>query len=111
MHETALAKRVLEAVLERARGARVLVVRGAVAEDEALSLEALRFHFAAHARGTVAEGARLELELRHLSARCSACRHQFLPEHHVRLCPRCGSLETVLEGEPGVRIDAIDVGD
>lgn len=111
MHETALAKRVLEAVLERAGGARVFVVHGRIAEDEALSREALAFHFAAHARGTVAEDARLELALVHVGASCRACGHRFLPEHHVRLCPRCASTDTALEGELGVRIDRIDVSD
>jgi hydrogenase nickel incorporation protein HypA/HybF len=111
MHETALAKRILDAVIARAQGARVTRVRGVVAEDEALSHEALEFHFTAHARGTLAEGAVLELELRHLSARCVACAQVFLPEHHTPSCPRCGSLETSLAGTPGVFIENIDVED
>jgi hydrogenase nickel incorporation protein HypA/HybF len=109
VHETALAKRILDAVIARAEGRRVLRVRGTVAEDEALSHESLAFHFAAHARGTPVEGASLELELRHLAARCAACDASFLPEHHLRRCPRCGSFETVLEGEPGVFVESIDV--
>ena len=109
MHETALAKRILDAVIARAEGRRVIRVRGTVAEDEALSHESLAFHFAAHARGTPAEGASLELELRHLAARCAACNESFLPEHHVHRCPRCGSLDTALEGEPGVFVESIDV--
>jgi hydrogenase nickel incorporation protein HypA/HybF len=111
MHETALAKRVLEAVLARAGGARVVAVRGSIAEDEALSRDALAFHFAAHARGTVAEGAELALELVHVGAHCNACGQRFLPEHHVRLCPSCSSSDTTLEGELGVRVDHIDVSD
>jgi hydrogenase nickel incorporation protein HypA/HybF len=109
MHETALAKRILDVVIARARGSRVTRVRGVVAEDEALSHPALAFHFEAHARGTPAEGAVLELELRHVTARCSSCGLVFLPEHHARLCPRCGSLETALEGETGVYVSSIDV--
>jgi len=80
-----------------------------VAEDEALNRESLAFHFTAHARGTVAAEAELMLELRHVSARCSACGLVFLPEHHVRLCPGCGSTETALSGETGVRISSLDV--
>lgn len=109
MHETALAKRILEEVLSRAEGRRVRVVRGAVMEDEALSAGALGFHFEAHARGTVAQGAALELELRHVRATCQDCKQSFLPDHHVRLCPSCGSSHTILEGETGVRIDSIEV--
>jgi hydrogenase nickel incorporation protein HypA/HybF len=109
MHETALAKRILDVVIARAAGSRVTRVRGEVAEDEALSHAALAFHFEAHARGTPAEGALLELELRHVDARCSSCALVFLPEHHARVCPRCGSLETVLQGETGVYVSSIDV--
>jgi hydrogenase nickel incorporation protein HypA/HybF len=111
VHETSLAKRILDEVVARSGGSRVTRIRGVIAEDEALSREALGFHFAAHARATVAEGAELELELRHVTARCGACGHGFLPEHHVRLCPRCGSPQTWLEGETGVRIDSIDVSE
>jgi len=109
MHETALAKRILDEVLARADGRPVRRVRGVVAEDEVLSRESLAFHFRAHALGTVAAEAELFFELRHLSARCTACSHVFLPDHHVRLCPACGSASTVLDGETGVRIGSIDV--
>jgi hydrogenase nickel incorporation protein HypA/HybF len=109
MHETALAREVLAAVLARADGRPVRVVRGLVAEDEALSAAALEFHFRAHARGTPAESARLELELRRLSARCLTCEAVFWPDHHVHLCPECGSTEAALDGEPGVRVESIEV--
>lgn len=109
MHETSLARRILEEVLARANGARVLCVRGLIAEDEALSREALAFHFDAHARGTLAEGAELRLVLEHVEARCGGCGYRFRPEHHVRLCPRCGSTEARLLRETGVSIDSIDV--
>jgi hydrogenase nickel incorporation protein HypA/HybF len=112
MHESALAKRVLELVLDRARaeGARrVTRVRGYVAETEALAPESLAFHFAAHAKGTAADGARLELELVRVSARCRACGEGYTPDHHVILCPRCESTEAELTGRTGVGIVEIDV--
>jgi hydrogenase nickel incorporation protein HypA/HybF len=109
MHETSLAKQILDAVLERADGRRVRVVRGSIAEDEALSAQALAFHFRAHAQGSVAEFARLEFELLHLSARCRCCAMVFLPDHHVRLCPGCGSTHAILEGRPGVHVADIEV--
>ena len=76
MHEAALARRMVTAVLEHAQRAgavRVRVVRGWVSETEALSHDSLAPHFAAHARGTIAEGARLELRLVHVEARCRGC--------------------------------------
>ena len=109
MHESALARRLVAAVLERTAGARVRVVRGWVAESEALSPESLAFHFAAHARGTLAEDARLELELTRVEARCRACGRTYTPEHHVVLCPACGSGDAELLGEAGLGLHALEV--
>lgn len=109
MHESALARNLLAAVLARAGGGRVRVVRGWVAETEALSPESLAFHFAAHARGTVAEGARLELELLRVEARCAACGDTYAPEHHVTVCPACGSTDAELLGRTGLGLRALEV--
>ncbi|HEX2568788.1 MAG TPA: hydrogenase maturation nickel metallochaperone HypA [Polyangia bacterium] len=129
MHESSLAKELLAVVLGRAGAVgadgadggddtgrkgepkvqRVRAVRGWVAESEALSRESLAFHFAAHARGTMAEGAALELRLVHIEARCRACGRRYAPEHHLLLCPRCGSTDGELLGQPGLGLEALEV--
>lgn len=112
MHESSLARQLLAVVLEHAsaHGAgAVRVVRGFVAETEALAPEAIAFHFAAHARGTPAEHARLELDVRHVRATCTACSTTYLPEHHVLSCPACGATDAELEGDVGVGIDTLEV--
>lgn len=112
MHESSIARHLLAAVLDAAAGAEkpggVLRVRGWVAESEALSREALVFHFAAHALGTLAEGAQLDLRLVRLSARCNACRLTYEPDH-VLLCPACGSTVGAILGHPGVAVEDIEV--
>jgi hydrogenase nickel incorporation protein HypA/HybF len=112
MHEASLARRLLAAVLERAAAAgaaRVRTVTGWVAEVEALSPESLAFHFAAHAPGTAAEGARLELRLIRVEARCRGCGRTYAPDHHLMVCPGCGSTEGELLGRTGVGLDALEV--
>jgi hydrogenase nickel incorporation protein HypA/HybF len=112
VHEASLAKQILAVVLARATAAgatRVRVVRGWVRESEALSGESLAAHFAAQAGGTVAEGARLDLAVERLAARCGTCGDAYLPEQHVLLCPACGSGQAELLGRAGLGIDAIDV--
>ena len=109
MHETQLAKDLLRVVLTRAGDARVRRVSGEIAEIEALRPEALDFHFQAHARGTPAEGAQLDLRLTHVRARCKACGCVYAPEHHLTLCPECTGTEAEVLGEVGVRISAIEV--
>lgn len=112
MHESALARQIVTAVLEhaqRAGAARVTVVRGWVSETEALSEESLGLHFTAHARGTAADGARLELRLARVEARCRTCARVFTPDHHVVLCPSCGGVDAELLGRVGLGVDAIEV--
>lgn len=110
MHESALARGILEAVLAHSGTARkIRVVRGWVAETETLSAESLDFHFRAHAVGTAAEDARLELRLEHVEARCGGCGTRYRPEHHLLLCPSCGATDGELLGRTGLGVDSIEV--
>jgi len=112
VHEASLARQIVAAVLERVPHdgmTRVVVVRGFVAETEALSADSLALHFAAAARGTAAEGARLELALERVEARCRSCAAVYAPDHHLLLCPACGSGDADLLGRVGLGVDAIEV--
>lgn len=109
MHETRLAREVLDAVLARAGNHRVVAVRARLADPERLAPESLAFHFAAHARGTAAEGARLEVELTRIGARCNACYGSFETDEHVPVCPRCSSFDCQWLAPAGLHIDAMDV--
>lgn len=113
MHESSLGKEVLRAVLERTASEenvkRVSLVRGWIAETERLDPDAIAFHFAAHARGTVAEGARLELSIQWVEADCASCGERYRPGHHVLLCPRCGSTEGNVLGETGLGLTSIEI--
>ncbi|MEK6675810.1 MAG: hydrogenase maturation nickel metallochaperone HypA [Planctomycetota bacterium] len=112
MHESQIAKKVLDVVLQRADGDRATRVRGVcgwVAETESLSTNSLAFHFDAHAKGTIAEGARLELKLTVVYAKCQDCDTRFAPDHHVTICPSCSSQNAILLSPTGLGVDSIDV--
>jgi len=112
MHETSLARRLLGAVLEHAErngAARVVAVKGFVAETETLSRASLSFHFAALARGTIADGAALELRLTHVEARCRTCGAVYAPEHHILLCPCCGASDSELLSPTGLGLDTVEI--
>jgi hydrogenase nickel incorporation protein HypA/HybF len=113
VHEASLARQVLEVALERAAAEgtrRVLAVHGWVSETEALAPQSLALHFAAHARGTLAEGARLEIRVVRVEARCGSCGGVYAPEHHDLLfCPSCGSGDAELLGQVGLGIDRLEV--
>lgn len=112
MHESSLAKQILSVVLEKTHidePRRIKRVSGWIAETEALTPEALQFHFQAHARQTVAKNAVLNLKLVHVSARCNTCGREYRPEHHLTLCPDCGSSDGSLLSEIGIGIDTIEL--
>jgi len=110
MHESALARQLVNAIVERVPpGQRALRVRGWLAETEALDAGSIRLHFDALATGTPAEGAELDLKLTHVRARCDGCGEVYLPEHHLTVCPACGSLEGTLLDRTGMGIEALDV--
>jgi hydrogenase nickel incorporation protein HypA/HybF len=112
MHESSLAKHLLEVILARSikeNARRVTSVQAWVAETETLHPQSIAFHFGAFARGTMAEGATLSLNAIHIEATCDGCRSTYLPEHHLLLCPSCGSTSATLSRRPGVGIDSIQV--
>lgn len=112
MHESSLARQLLGVVLEHAQkggGGRVTRVEGWVAETEALDPKALSVHFSALARGSVAEGAELVLDVVHVRAQCSGCGKVYQPDHHLTLCPSCGALEATLLDPTGVAITQLEL--
>jgi hydrogenase nickel incorporation protein HypA/HybF len=54
--------------------------------------EALAFAFEVVTAGTMAEGARLEIEAVPVVCHCPDCRDEFRPADFVFACPRCGGL-------------------
>lgn len=110
MHESSLARQLLTKALELVpNGSRLRNLRGTLAETEHLHPEAIRFHFTAFAKGTLAEDATLELTLVHVEARCHGCGYVYAPDHHLTLCPRCNHTEATLLGSTGVSIESVDV--
>lgn len=98
MHELSLATAVVGLCTERAGGARIVRVRVEVGRLAAVLPEALRFCFDVCARGTVAEGAELEiLELPGL-AECGACGATVELDSPFGCCD-CGGVLRVVAGD------------
>jgi len=112
MHESSLARQIVEAVLAKAeasRATKILRVTGWLAEPERLSADSLQVHFAVQAAGTIAEGAKLDLAISHVLARCVACGDTYPPDHHITICPACGCAEATLLGRVGLGIDSVEI--
>ena len=110
MHETALAAQLLRRVEGAARAegaARVTAVRLLVGEFAGVEPELLESGFRLMAAGTLAQGARLEVERVPLEAECAACGLRFRVRDFRFACPECGSGRTrVVAGEDLV-LDAL----
>ncbi len=113
MHEVALAEGVLSIVENAAarhaatRVHTIWLELGALAHVES---EALRFCFAAVTRGSVAEGAALEIARTPGMAWCMPCGGRVALARLGEPCPDCGSHQLqVLEGEE-MRVKEIGIG-
>ena len=96
MHEMALAESVLQIVEEAARTQGFARVRGVFLDVGALSgvePEALAFCFEAVVRGTLAEGARLELTRLPGGGWCLVCARDVPLTARYEACPYCGGYQ------------------
>jgi hydrogenase nickel incorporation protein HypA/HybF len=87
---------------------RVRVVRLQVGVLGHVEPDALRFCFDAIARGTVAEGARLEIEMRAGEGWCPACRRAAPLEDRFADCPQCGEVLQMTAGDD-LRLTELEV--
>ncbi|MBV8928785.1 MAG: hydrogenase maturation nickel metallochaperone HypA [Mycobacteriaceae bacterium] len=98
MHELAITQSVVDAVCEHAAGRRVRSVRLEVGALCAVVPDSMQFCFGLATEGTIADGARLDLDIRPACARCRGCGEEFRLDDPILLCP-CGSADVeVLAG-------------
>ncbi len=112
MHEMSLALSVLQIVEDAARPhlpARVTCVRLEIGALAAVESEALRFCFDAVTRGSLAEGATLEIELAPGRGLCLACGQEVVVEAMVADCPGCGDGPVQAVGGTQMRVRDFDI--
>ena len=95
MHELSLVQSILQASLDEAKRAgdkRIVEIRAKVRESvhpmEAHSLQAL---LEVIAKDTIAEEAKMIIEVIPLTLRCKECDFTFLTQDNTLVCPRCRS--------------------
>jgi hydrogenase nickel incorporation protein HypA/HybF len=115
MHETSIVQNLLELIHEHlaAQGpVRVRTVRVRVGALAGVAAEAFRSAFASGVRGTIADGARLDLRATPVTAWCRACiadRQIATPQRLV--CPVCGRPTPDLTGGHELELDWLEVID
>ena len=102
VHEAGLAQTALDIATKRARergATRVHALLLRVGDLSGVVPEALRFALEALSAGTLADGARFEIEVVPVECRCSRCGRPFQPTDAVYACPICGTISSdVLQG-------------
>ncbi len=94
MHELGVAQEMLKIAFEyanknQAKRITALNVAMSAAADE--SEDSLRFHFENLMRGTMADGAKIDIEIVPVQAHCIDCGNKFALESFGAICPKCNS--------------------
>ena len=113
MHEVALAEGVRRIVEEAASGCRAERVHTVWREIGALAHvepQALRFCFEAVMRGSVADGAALEIVTAPGMAWCMPCGERVPLARLGDACPHCGSHQLQVVGGEEMRVKEIGIG-
>ena len=108
MHEISLCESIRDLIEDRARidgFARVNRVWVEVGPLSCVEPEALRFGFDAVMRGSVAEGATLDIDIPPAEGRCPLCGEVATMQDRLAACPSCGTsgLEVVRGDELKIR--------
>lgn len=112
MHEMALTESIVEIVSEEARRqgfGRVRVVRIKVGAMAHVEPEALRFCFDAVSRGTVAEGATLDIRRQPGEGWCPDCGRTVPLVERFGACPECGRRNVRMTSGDELRIEELEV--
>lgn len=102
MHEVSLMENTLEIAVEHAhrQGAnKIQRLKMRVGKMSGVVPEALEFAFDVCTQGTIAEGAKLEIESVPVVCYCPNCKIEFQPDDIIYECPECGQLSSqILQG-------------
>jgi hydrogenase nickel incorporation protein HypA/HybF len=109
VHELSVTRSVVDAVCERAAGRRVHRITIEVGALTAVVPDAMRFCFELVTEGTVAEGARLDIEQCPGAAHCRTCDASFTLADPILLCP-CGSADVRVTAGRELQLVSMEVG-
>jgi hydrogenase nickel incorporation protein HypA/HybF len=112
MHEMSICESVVQVLEEQAAAqhySRVKLVRLEVGPFSGVEQEALRFCFDAVTRGTLADGAALEIVNTIPAAWCIPCGKNVTIQERFSPCPECGGYQLQVSGGDELRIKELEV--
>ncbi|MEJ2125239.1 MAG: hydrogenase maturation nickel metallochaperone HypA [Alphaproteobacteria bacterium] len=112
MHELSICENLLSVIEDTAKAQnfdRVLQVRLAVGPFSGVETEALRFGFDVVMKGSLADGAILEINETQATAICLDCNANTYVKDRLALCPHCGSFRLKITGGKELKIIDLEV--
>ena len=109
MHELSLSSAIVATVEKHADGRPVRIVNLRLGRLRQVVPESLEFYFDVVARGTVCEGAKLELEAVPAELRCSACGHEWELEKPPFWRPACSGRELSVVAGNEFQVESIEI--
>jgi len=112
MHEISLAEGVLQLIEDsalRQKFSKVTTVWLEIGQLAAVEVEAMRFCFDAVARGSVAEGAQLEIVATPGAGQCLQCAATVALSEAFAACPQCGGYQVQVTGGTEMRVKELEV--
>jgi hydrogenase nickel incorporation protein HypA/HybF len=112
MHELSLAEALVELIEEEGRKhdcTRVRTVRLEIGAVSCVEPEAMRFCFDAVTRGTIAEGAALDIDIVPARGWCPDCAKAIAVSERLAGCPDCGNWRVQVTGGDDLRLKELEV--
>ncbi len=112
MHELSITQSILDISLRAAEArhaARIRVIRLKIGAFSGVVPDCVQMYLDVLAKGTVAEGAKIEAETVPLKVRCNACgREAEIDRRHIA-CPHCGSVDLHRLSGRELLVDSLEV--
>jgi len=112
MHEMSIAQNIIEIIEEQLREtefSKVSVVKMKIGALTAVEPSALLFCFDVISKGTLAEGARLEIDEVPIRGQCKECQTNFEVQDYFFVCPTCGSVDVKLISGEELLVSELEV--
>ena len=109
MHELSLSSAIVNTVERHAQGRRVSLVSVRAGRLRQVVPETLEFYFEFVSRGTVCEGAALELEVVEARLHCKECAHSWEIDLPIFRCARCASGEVEVASGQEFEVESIEI--
>jgi hydrogenase nickel incorporation protein HypA/HybF len=109
VHELSLSGAVVNTAVKHADGRPVSAIQLRVGTLRQVVPDTLEFYFQFVARGTLCEGARLELEVVHAALQCQGCAREWEIEIPAFRCPFCAGGDVVVARGEEFEVESIEV--